>query len=159
MLILTRKPGQALTIRPEQDLDPTTPVGTLFDDGAIRIEITGVQGIQVRLGVVAHPGFRILREELLTFPTAGPLPETARLALARKLKVVMLMRRMSSVRLAETAGLSLTTVRAAESGAGVLYLDDLEKLARVLGVSVAELFREPGRTPEERMVMAVLEGE
>lgn len=115
--------------------------------------------MQVRLGVVAHPGFHILREELLAFPAVGPLPETARLALARKLRVVMLMRHMSSARLAETAGLSLTTVRAAESGAGVLYLDNLEKLARVLGVSVAELFREPGRTPEELAVMALLEGE
>lgn len=159
MLILTRKPGQALTIRPEQDLDPTTPVGSLFADGAIRIEVTGVQGTQVRLGVVAHPGFHILRAELLAFPAVGPLPETARLALARKLKVVMLLRRMSSAPLAEASGLSLTTVRAAESGAGVLYLDDLEKLARVLGVSVAELFREPGRTPEELAVMALLEGE
>ena len=108
--------------------------------------------------MAAHPGFHILREELLAFPAVGPLPETARLALARKLKVVMLMRRMSIARLAETAGLSLTTVRAAESGVGVLNQDDLDKLARVLGVSVAELFREPGRTPEERMVMAVLEG-
>ena len=45
----------------------------------------------------------------------------------------------------------------AESGAGVLMLDDLEKIARVLGVKVAELFISPGRTAAERLVLALLE--
>lgn len=157
MLILTRKPGQALTIRPLWQLDPSTPVEQLFCDGAIRISVTAVRGPQVRLGVVAHPGFHILREELLTTPKPGLLPETTRLVLARKLRVVRLLRRLSGERLAQMAGLSLTGVTAAESGAGVVYLDDVEKMARVLNVAVSELFREPGVTPEERVVLALLE--
>lgn len=159
MLILTRKPGEALTIRPVWQLDPATPVEQLFGDGAIRIVVTGVRGSQVQLGVAAHPAFHVLREELLTAPKPGLLPDSARVVLARKLRVVKLMRRLGSERLAQVAGLSLTAVMAAESGAGVVYLDDVEKLARVLKVSVGELFREPGATPVERVVMALLEGE
>ena len=42
---------------------------------------------------------------------------------------------------------------------GTLVLDDLEKIARVLEVKVAELFISPGRTAVERVVLALLEGE
>jgi len=57
------------------------------------------------------------------------------------------------------AGLAPGRVRAAESGVGVLVLDDLEKIARVLGVKVVELFLSPGRTAAERVILALLEGE
>lgn len=158
MLILTRRPGEALSIRPVWQLDPATPVEQLFSEGAIRIAITGVRGSQVRLGVSAHKSFHILREELLAVPKAGLLPEVAREVLARKLHVVKLIRRMSSECLAQAAGLSLTAVMAAESGSGVVYLDDVERMAQVLKVGVGELFREPGGTVEERVVLALLEG-
>ena len=36
-------------------------------------------------------------------------------------------------------------------------LDDLEMMARVLDVKVAELFIPPGRTAMERVVLALLE--
>ena len=157
MLILTRRPGEALSIHPVWQLDPATPVEQLFSDGAIRIEITGVRGLQVCLGVSAHKSFHVLREELLAVPRAGLLPEVAREVLARKLRVVKLIRRLSSERLAQAAGLTLTAVVAAVSGTGVVYLDDVEKMAQVLKVSVGELFREPGATPEERVVLALLE--
>lgn len=156
MLILTRRPGEALSIRPAWQLDPATPVEQLFSEGAIRIAITGVRGSQVRLGVSAHKSFHILREELWAVPKAGLLPEMAREVLARKLHVVKLIRRISSERLAQAAGLSLTAVMAAESGSGVVYLDDVEKMAQVLKVGVGELFREPGGTMEERVVLALL---
>ena len=159
MLILTRKPGQALAIRPAWRLDPATPVDQLFSEGAIRIAVTGVRGSQVRLGVAAHPSFHILREELLAAPRPGLLPEGARQVLARKLRVVKVMRRVGSERLAQAAGLPLTAVLAAESGTGMVYLDDVEKLARVLQLGVGELFKEPGATPEERVILALLEGE
>lgn len=158
MLILTRRPGESLSIRPVWQLDPATPVEQLFSEGAIRIAITGVRGSQVRLGVSAHKSFHILREELWAVPKAGLLPEVAREVLARKLHVVKLIRRMSSERLAQAAGLSLTAVMAAESGSGVVYLDDVEKMAQVLKVGVGELFREPAGTVEERVVLALLEG-
>lgn len=157
MLILTRKPGQALTIRPERTMDLNTPLEQIFGEGPIRVEVTGVSGYRVRLGVAAHSGLCILREELEPFPAVGPLPEGARLVLARKIKVLKIVHKLSTESLATSAGLSLTTVMAAEHGAGVLYLDDLEKLALALGVSVAYLFRPPGRTPEERAVLALLE--
>lgn len=157
MLILTRRPGESLSIRPVWQLDPSTPVEHLFHDGAIRIAITGVRGLQVRLGVAAHKSFHILRDELWTVPQAGLLPDTVREVLARKLRVVKLIRRLSSERLAQAASLSLIAVMAAESGTGAVYLEDVEKIAQVLKVGVGELFREPGGTMEERVVLALLE--
>ena len=64
MLILTRKPGQIITITHAADLDPATPVGELFIDGPMEICINRITGQQVRVGITAHPGFIILREEL-----------------------------------------------------------------------------------------------
>lgn len=64
MLVLTRKPGQALTIQPAEALPPATPVETLFADGPIEIVVCAVSGEQVKLGVRAHPDLVILRDEL-----------------------------------------------------------------------------------------------
>jgi transcriptional regulator with XRE-family HTH domain len=61
-------------------------------------------------------------------------------------------------RRAAAAGVPVARVLAAESGGGVLELDDLERLARVLGVKVGELFRPLGRRVEEKMLLSVLEG-
>lgn len=157
MLILTRRPGEALTIRPIWHLDPATPVEHLFSDGAIRIAITGVRGSQVRLGIAAHSSFHILREELLPVPKPGLLPDATRQVLAHKLKVLMLIRRLGGERLSQLSGLSLTAIMAAESGTGAVYLEDVEKIAHVLKVSVAELFREAGTTADERAMIALLE--
>ncbi|HLQ25355.1 MAG TPA: carbon storage regulator [Acidiferrobacterales bacterium] len=63
MLILTRKPGQLFTIAPDTLLDPTTPVSVLFHS-PIEILVTQVSGIQVKIGVQAHPSLTILRDEL-----------------------------------------------------------------------------------------------
>ena len=60
--------------------------------------------------------------------------------------------------LAVASGLAPARVLAAESGAGVLMLDDLEKMARVLGVKVVELFYSPGRTAVEWLALGLLEG-
>lgn len=65
MLILTRKPGQLLTIGPDPSLDPATPVHELFLDGPIVLLVAGVRGSVVKLGIRAHPRLTILREELL----------------------------------------------------------------------------------------------
>lgn len=156
MLILTRKPGQALTIRPERNLDLSTPIEHLFADEPIRVMVMNVSGAQVRLGVAAHARLAILREELLIDPDSGPMPAGVRAVFARKLRVLRLMRKHSPETLAAAAGVSLETVMRAERGAGVVYIDDLEKLAQALGVGIAELFHEPGRTPEERVIMALL---
>lgn len=85
MLILTRKPGQLLTIGPDPSLDPATPIHELFPDGPIVLLVAGVRGSVVKLGIRAHPRLTILREELLpgwdtapvrlvgTHPPARPL--------------------------------------------------------------------------------------
>lgn len=156
MLILTRKQGQSFTINPQPNLDPDTPIKQLFADGPIRVQVVGLHGPPARLGVEANPGFSILRDELL--PTAGPLPDGARRLLARKLKLLMFRQRHSTQSLAAASGLAPARVWAAESGVGLLGLEDLERLAVALDVKVVELFRPAGRTEEERVVLAMLEG-
>ena len=61
--------------------------------------------------------------------------------------------------LAAAAEIPAARVAAAETGSGLLGLDDLEKIARVFGVKVAELFEPVGRTAEERLLLELLEGE
>jgi sRNA-binding carbon storage regulator CsrA len=159
MLILTRKPSQSLSIHPHPTLDPGTPVEQLFAGGPIHVQVVGVQGPQVRLGVAAPTGFCIVRDGLLPPSAVSPLSEGARRVLARKLKVLMFLNLHSTHSLAAAAGLAPARVLAAESGVGELVLDDLEKVARVLGVKVVELFLSPGRTAAERVIVAFLEGE
>ena len=159
MLILTRQPGQSLSIHPHPTLNLGTPVEQLFSGGPIQVQVLGVQGPQVRLGVAAPIGLHILREELCPPAVVGPLSEGARRVLARKLKLLMFLNRHTTQSLAAAAGLAPARVRAAESGVGALVLDDLEKIARVLDVTVVELFISPGRTAVERLILALLEGE
>jgi hypothetical protein len=134
-------------------------VEKLFEAGPIQVQVLGVQGPQVRLGVEAPAGFCILREEFRSGAGVNPLSEGARRVLARKLKVLMVLNLHSTHSLAAAAGLALGRVRAAESGVGALVLDDLEKIARVLDVKVVELFLSPGRTAAERVILGLLEGE
>ena len=63
MLILTRQPGQIVTIQPREDLRLWTPVARLFADGPIEILVTRVQGNQVCLGIQAHPDLLVNRGE------------------------------------------------------------------------------------------------
>ena len=159
MLILTRQPGQSLSIYPQPTLDPGTSVEQVFAEGPIHVQVLGVQGLQVRLGVAAPAELCILREELSPRVVVDPLPEEARRILARKLKVLMVLNLHSTQSLAAAAGLVLARVQAAESGVGALVLDDLEKIARVLEVKVVDLFLSPGRTAAERVILGLLEGE
>ena len=64
MLILTRKPGQAVVIDLIEGLDPKTPVGELFTRGPIEVTVVKIEGGHVRLGIEADTRFRILRDEL-----------------------------------------------------------------------------------------------
>ncbi len=66
MLVLTRKPGQSIKIQLDETLPWKTPVGKLFVDGPIEIIVTQVNGQQVKLGIIAHPDLKILRNELDT---------------------------------------------------------------------------------------------
>ena len=159
MFILTRQPGQSLSIHPHPSLDPGTLVEQLFAGGPIQMQVLWVQGPRVHLGVVAPSGLCIVREELRSNAVVNPLSEEARRMLARKLKVLMVLNLHSTQSLAAAAGLAPDRVRAAEGEIGALVLDDLEKIAQVLGVKVLELFLSPGRTATERVSLGLLEGE
>ena len=158
MLILTRKPGQSLSIHPHPGLDPGTPVEQLFAGGPVRVQVVGVQGSTVRLVAAVPAGLCIQRDELRP-AAASPLSETTRRMLARKLQVLMVLHLQSSQSLAAAAGLAPARVRAAESGVGMVGSEDLEKIARVLGLKVLDLFLPPGRTAAERLILGLLEGE
>ena len=159
MLIFTRHPGQSLSLHPHPTLDPGTPVEQVFAGGLIQVQVLGVRGAQVHLGVAAPSGLCIVREELRSRVVVNPLSEEARRRLARKLKVLMFLNLHSTQSLAVAAGLAPARVLAAENGVGVLVLDDLAKIAQVLGVRVLELFRSPGRTVAEQVILGLLEGE
>jgi len=74
MLILSRWPGEVLQIQPGPDIDPATPVAMLFDRAPIEIIVTRVLGLQVRLGINAHPRLIILRRELAQLDSSSSLP-------------------------------------------------------------------------------------
>lgn len=65
MLILSRRPGEALQIFPGPHLNPDTTVATLFSPAPIEVIVTRVSGMQVRLGISTHPYLIVLRRELV----------------------------------------------------------------------------------------------
>ena len=159
MLIFTRHPGQSIAIYPHPSLDPVTPVEQLFAGGSIQMQVLRVQGPRVYLGVAAPCGLCIVCEARRSNAVVNPRFEGARRILARKLKVLMILNLHSTHSLAVAAGLAPARVWAVESGAGVVLLDDLEKIAQVLGAKVVELFIPPGWTVAERVILGLLEGE
>jgi len=62
MLLLTRRPNESIYIYPE-DLPPDMTVAELFADGQIAIEVLGIKGNQVRLGIDAPSSLTILRDD------------------------------------------------------------------------------------------------
>jgi sRNA-binding carbon storage regulator CsrA len=70
MLMLTRHPGQIITIRPREDVLPGTSVARLFAEGPIEILVTRVWGNQVCLGIQAHPDLLVNRGERV-LPTSS----------------------------------------------------------------------------------------
>jgi sRNA-binding carbon storage regulator CsrA len=64
MLVLTRKPGQAIEIYPAATLSPDSRIRDLFGVGPIHIHVHRIQGCQVKIAIHAHPDLVILRDEL-----------------------------------------------------------------------------------------------
>ena len=62
MLILSRQVGEIIYIYPD-DLPPEMTVAELFADGQIAIEVTGVEGDQVKIGIDAPQALAILRDD------------------------------------------------------------------------------------------------
>jgi sRNA-binding carbon storage regulator CsrA len=66
MLLLTRRPGDGLTIRLDPSIDPDTPIGELLGKTGIHLTVTQSRRRQVRIGITAPPEFAVLRDELMT---------------------------------------------------------------------------------------------
>ena len=62
MLILTRRLGEIVYIYPD-DLPPEMTVAELFSGGQIAIEVLGVKGNQVKLGLHAPKSLKVLRDD------------------------------------------------------------------------------------------------
>lgn len=116
----------------------------------------------MRLGIKAPLVFRVLRDELPTWPrdavppASSPAP-SLRKALARKVRIMRILRKWSVEALAQAATLPVMTITEIESGAGLVELGELEMLAGAFGTSVVGLMLPPGRTAEERVLLALLE--
>ena len=65
MLVLTRRQGQSILIRPAADLDPGTTIADLFANGPIEVAILGIDGKQIKVGVNASRSLSVLRNELM----------------------------------------------------------------------------------------------
>ena len=164
MLILTRKTGQIIKIQPAEGLLQTTPVGALFLDGPIAVQVSRIRRGEVRLGIAAHRDLVILREELAyqypsesptkfqaTIPAKSPVNsnpalsgryrQSSRENLARNIYRLCRQRQWTTTQLLEVSHLSFTTMCAMEFGKGVITLDDLDDLALAFEVSVVELLR------------------
>jgi len=168
MLLLTRRPGQSITIQPGQDLDPAAPLGALFLDGPIAVQVSRIRRGEVRLGIAAHRDLVILREELAhQYPSESPVEfpakfqatipakslansnpalsgryrQSSRENLARNIYRLCRQRQWTTTQLLEVSHMSFTTMCAMEFGKGVITLDDLDDLAQAFEVSVMELLR------------------
>lgn len=64
MLILSRKPREALRIELGEDAAPSTTIGELFTAGPIEITVTQIAGNRVKLGIQADRRLVVLRSEL-----------------------------------------------------------------------------------------------
>jgi sRNA-binding carbon storage regulator CsrA len=159
MLILTRRPGESLRIEPDAAVPTEADPFGWFADGPIRVFINGVRHSQVRIGIEAPLAFRILRDELPAQPRAAVPAAPLRKALARKVRIMRTLRKWSVEALAQAAGLPVMAIRSIESGAGLVELGELEMLAAAFGTSVVGLLLPPGRTAEERVLLALLDGE
>jgi len=74
-----------------------------------------------------------------------------------KLITLRFIKKISCEDLARIRGIGVNTLKHAERLDTSIGLDEVEALAKGLGVGVAELLKPPGTTVEERVVMALLE--
>ena len=82
-----------------------------------------------------------------------PMGRRARKALARKLRVLRLVRGWTQEDLAEASGLHRTYVSLVERGRCNISLDNLERLAEALELSLPELFSTLDATRERMLAM------
>lgn len=122
-----------------------TPIGEVFSAGLIEVVISCIKRQVVEIGVEAPPSFLVLRHEI-TPPV-----------LAQKLMTLRFIKQLSREDLARISGVSVNTLKQAETLGSPIGLDEVEALARGLGISVTELLKPLGATAQERVVLAMLE--
>ena len=134
-----------------------TPIGEVFNTGLIEVVVSGITKREVVLGVEAPPNFVVLRTEIVP-PVLGEVvsSQNTRTVLAQKLITLRFIKKISCEDLARISGVAVNTLNNAERHDTPIGLDELEALAKGLGVSVAELLKPPGITAEERVVLALL---
>jgi len=157
MLYLSRRPGESIFIQPRPDLDPATPVRELFAEAPIVLRVSATTCTRVNLGIAAHSGLSIVREELIPRKFTDFLDPEARLELAVKIRILMTHRQLSRQALAYATRLPIDAVIRAEREGVLERISDLESVAAALNVTTTELLRPPGSSIQEREVMMRLE--
>ncbi len=157
MLILKCRARESIWIGPG-DAALDTSVGEVFSAGLIQVVVSSIKKQVVELKVDVPPSFFVLRHEIVSpvLSEAGN-PQNTGTCLAQKLITLRYIRKLSREDLARISGVAVNTLKHAERHNTPVGLDEVEALAKGLGVSVAELLKPPGATAEERVVMALLE--
>ena len=147
MLILARKSGESITIKPEEGAHIATSVGQFFQNQPIKVCVRNVDRGVAKLGISAHRALNIVRDELLPKPQSVQRDVlnnahygNARQSLAANLYTHRINRQWTLQDLALETGIPLNTLTAMEHGANRISLEDLEVIAEVFGVEVGGLF-------------------
>lgn len=71
MLVLTRKPGQAVLIQPSTDLPAGTAIEEVFGEGGILVVVKRIDRGCISMGIQASRALRIDRLERIVQPVEG----------------------------------------------------------------------------------------
>ena len=149
MLQLKRKPGQSFTIKPGKGMDLSLSVGEVFQEMPIHVTLNRLENGSAKIGIVAHRELLIIRDELiLNWGSKKALPSVRadsgaiRLVLANNVRKLRQYKGLEVQQIAASMGMALNDMMAVELGRGVISLDELARLAAVLGVKVGRLLRE-----------------
>ena len=157
MLILKCRARESIWIGPG-DVALDTPVGEVFSAGLIQVVVSCIKKQVVELRVETPPSFFVFRHEIVS-PDLGETghPQNTCTRLAQKLIALRFIKKISREDLARASGVPVNTLNNAERLGAPIGLDEIEALAKGLGISVAELLKPAGATAEERVVLALLE--
>lgn len=147
MLILSRKPGQFITIQPEAGVDVSQPVDKFFSNHPIEVYVTNIDRGEVKLGISAHRSLNIVRGELLPKHQCvdGDVCKNTRYGQARQHLAVniynyRLNHQWTINEMAVLTRIPIHVLMTMENGASRVNLEDLEVIAEVFDVGVAGLF-------------------
>ena len=149
MLVLSRKSGQSITIEPEAGADLSQSAGQFFHNQPIKVYVKDIDRGVARIAISAHRALNIVRDELLSKPrnvTRDVLNNgyygNARQSLSVNLYNHRLEHQWTVNDLAMRTRIPVHVLMAIEHGVNRVNLEDLEVIAEVFGVEVAELFKE-----------------